>query len=78
MRILRLCPSMFTHNMLSPLSVLMQVLGMFTEQASTLQDRAKGCAEFSMIPLQVLKSSVVSLLLFPQRPEGDCVNVCER
>lgn len=71
MRILALCPSTFTHNMLSPLSVLMQVLGMFTAHVSTLQDRAKGCAEFSMIPLLVLKSSVVSLLLFPQRPESD-------
>lgn len=52
-----------------PLSVLIQVVGMFTEHVVKLQDRAKGWAEFSTIPLLVVKSSVVSLLLLPQRPE---------
>lgn len=57
-------------NMLHvPLSLLMQVSGMSTAQSPTLQDWAKGWAEFSMIPLVVVKSSVVSLLLLPQSPE---------
>lgn len=53
----------------TPLSVFMQLLGMFTKHGVRLQDRAKGWAEFSMILLLVVKSSVVSLLLLPQRPE---------
>lgn len=54
---------------LLPLSLLLQVDGMFTAQVPTLQDKAKGWAEFSVIPLLVVKSSMVSLLLLPQRPE---------
>lgn len=42
---------------------------MFGVQRPTLQDSAKGSGEFSMIPLLLVKSSVVSLLLLPQRPE---------
>lgn len=47
----------------------MHVLGMFTVQAPRLQDRAKGSAESSMMPLLLVKSSVPSLLPLPQRPE---------
>lgn len=57
------------YHLLLPFSLLLQVEGMFTAQAPTLQDKAKGWGEFSMIPLLVVKSSVVSLLLLPQRPE---------
>lgn len=42
---------------------------MFTLQVPNVQDRANVWAEFSTIPLLVVKSSLVSLLLFPQRPE---------
>lgn len=51
-----------------PLSVLIQEVGMFGIQSPTLQDRAKGWAEFSIMPLLVVKSSVVSALLLPQSP----------
>lgn len=52
-----------------PLLVLMQMKGMISEHTFILQDRVKALTEFSMIPLLVVKSSVVSLLQLPQRPE---------
>ena len=45
--------------------------GMSCTQLSTDQERAKGSAEFSTIPLLVVKSSLESPLKFPQRPATD-------
>ena len=45
--------------------------GMSCTQLSTDQERAKGSAEFSTIPLLVVKSSLESPLKFPQSPATD-------
>lgn len=51
--------------------MLEQGFGMLTAHVPKVHDRAKAWAEFSIIPQLVVKSSLVSLLLLPQRPERE-------